>query len=266
VRKFLFGLKQRKTTLSLLAPRHIDRFVVAFSESVGPKTLSGVCSSIRCFLRFVHATGRTSADLSLCVPGSPSRRIGRAPPRALSWPDVRRILGAIDRKTNVGKRDYAAVLMMATYGMGGAELLGLRLEDVDWHAGTLRVIRPKTDVETLLPLLGPVAKALSSYLLGGRYRNHASREIFLSNFAPHSPISVAALRLRLQRYAETAHVSAPLLGTHSLRHSHATLQIEIAAPTKVVSDILGHSDPSSISAYARVATNRLRAICLPVPG
>jgi site-specific recombinase XerD len=34
---------------------------------------------------------------------------------------------------------------------------------------------------------------------------------------------------------------------------------------QIVSDILGHRDPSSLSAYVRVALKRLRVVALPVP-
>jgi integrase len=77
---------------------------------------------------------------------------------------VRRLLKVIDRSTVLGKRDYAALLLMASYGMGSGEVRGLRLDDVDWHKGTLRVTRAKTGVVTTLPLLGPIGTALADYL------------------------------------------------------------------------------------------------------
>ena len=55
------------------------------------------------------------------------------------------------------------------------------------------------------------------------------------------------------------------LGSHVLRHSHATQQINVGAPVRVVADILGHRRPESTSAYARVALDRLRPLALPVP-
>jgi integrase len=31
-----------------------------------------------------------------------------------------------------GKRDFAIILLLATFGLGAAEVLALRLEDLDW--------------------------------------------------------------------------------------------------------------------------------------
>jgi integrase len=53
------------------------------------------------------------------------------------------------------------VLLLATYGWGAAEVLGLRLEDLDWKAGVLRARRPKTNVSIELPRLPAAAKALT---------------------------------------------------------------------------------------------------------
>lgn len=242
----------------------INTFLVRLGQRVSTKTLSVACTSIRSFLRFLHVTHRTTIDLSVTVVG-PGRRTAQRPVPVLQWPDVRRLLAAVDRRSSIGKRDYAVFLMMATYGMGAAEVLGLRLDNVDWHERTILVIRRKTGVQTLLPLLDPLAQVLSSYLRTGRHQNPSLREVFVGEFPPHRALTLSALRLRLAKYAAKAGISTRSLGTHVLRHSHACRQIEDAVPPKVVGDILGHSSPSSISVYAHVATQRLRALCLPVP-
>jgi site-specific recombinase XerD len=84
--------------------------------------------------------------------------------------------------------------------------------------------------------------------------------------APHKQLGCSGtIRNILHKYARRAGVSAPFLGTHVLRHTHATRQIELGTRPKVLSDILGHRDPESSSAYIRVATERLRRMALPVP-
>lgn len=64
---------------------------------------------------------------------------------------------------------------MATYGMGAAEALHLGLSDIDWRAGTIHLVRPKTGVECLLPLLPAVGDALVAYLRDGRPRHTTAR-------------------------------------------------------------------------------------------
>jgi integrase/recombinase XerD len=263
--QFLSFLRSRRKRVAAARLIDVDDFVASLSARMKRKTVAGMCSGLRAFLRFLHATGRMPYDLAASVV-APRVRAADRPPRALPWRDVRRILGAVDVRRPLGRRDLALLLLMATYGMGAGEVLGLRLEDVDWRAGTLRVRRAKTQVVIDLPLLPPVARALSGYLRHGRPTHAVAREIFVTAGMPHAAMrSAGAIGHRLRKYAREAGVTARFLGSHVLRHSHACRQVELGASVKVVGDILGHQHPSSTSAYVRVATQRLRALALPVP-
>lgn len=243
----------------------LDGFVLELAAKCTKKTVAGNCSTLRAFLRFLHMTGRVRADLAACVVAPRIRSVDR-PPRALPWEDVKRILKAIDVQRPLGRRDFAMLLTMATYGMGAGEVLSLRLHDIDWQARNIRVRRPKTGTDIALPLLDSVARALADYARRGRPVHAAAREIFVSHRMPHRRLSgAAAIRHRLVEYAAAAGVKPAFIGSHVLRHSHACRQIEEGAPPKIVSDILGHRRPSSTSAYVRVATEGLRCIALPVP-
>lgn len=261
---FLAGLAQAKRLPTELQLTDVDQFVVACAERWSHKTVARACCVVRAFLRFMHGTGRLAHDLASSV-ASPFMRSADRPPHALPWPDVQRLLTGIDVTRRTGRRDYALLLMMASYGMGAAEILHLRLEDIDWRASVLRVVRPKTGVETSLPLLPGIGEALVAYLQDGRPRHATTRSVFVSAVAPHGPMTAAAVRFAVGSHAHAAGVTGPMLGSHVLRHSHACRQIDLDAPAKVVGDILGHRDPSSTSAYIRIATTRLRALALPVP-
>jgi site-specific recombinase XerD len=257
-------LRRRRLPLRSLTSRQIDAFVLDLSSRLAAKTVAGICSALRSLLRFLHATGATSKDMAACVlmPRAPR---GAQPPAVRPWREICQILRGIDRRTALGKRDYAALLMMAAYGMGAGEALSLQLDDIDWRGGSLRVRRPKTSVEVVLPLLGPVGLAIAAYLQHGRPRGATARAVFVRARAPHPRFAVRELGKRFLAHARAAGISAPPLGTHVLRRCHATREVEMGAPAKVVSDILGHDDPRSLSVYARVATERLRAVCLPLP-
>jgi integrase len=156
--------------------------------------------------------------------------------------------------------------MMSAYGLGAGEIIGLKLDDIDWRAGTVHVVRPKTRTEFLLPLLPAVAGALANYLRHGRPAHTDTRHLFVTMCAPYKALACSvSIRHILHSAAERAGVVAPFLGTHVLRHTHACRQLELGTVPKVIGDILGHRDPESTSAYLRVATNRLRELCLPVP-
>jgi site-specific recombinase XerD len=178
---------------------------------------------------------------------------------------VQKILCVISRSQAPGKRDFAIVLLLATYGLGAAEVLALRLQDVDWRAGILKACRPKTNVHIELPLLPPVARALIAYLRQERPPAPSMQHIFLRKNMPYERMTGSAIRYRIRHYARLAGISAKVIGAHAFRHSHAGRQVDAGANIKVVSDILGHRSPSSTSIYVRVAFKRLRAVGLRVP-
>ncbi|MGA8408693.1 MAG: tyrosine-type recombinase/integrase, partial [Candidatus Acidiferrales bacterium] len=184
---------------------------------------------------------------------APRYRTDERPPRTLPWRNVQRILHSISRSEAPGKRDFAIVLLLAAYGLGAAEVLAIRLEDLDWHAGVLKIRRPKTKVPIELPLLPAVAKALTAYLRWERPPARSVHALFLRKNMPYEPITSAAIRYRIRHYARLAGVPAKVIGAHAFRHSHASRQIDSGANVKVVSDILGHRSSSSTSVYVRVA-------------
>ena len=261
---FLALLGARRKSAAATSVADIDAFVASLSERFSKKTVACSCSKLRAFLRFLRASGTLHRDLAALVE-SPRIRFADRPVRTLPWADVRRMFSKIGRDQRIGKRDFAMLLMMATYGFGAAEVLGLRLQDVNWAAGTIRALRPKTGVAIELPLLSPVARALATYLRSGRPPRIAAREIFVAHGMPHRPLTSGAIRHRIREYAGRAGVEGEVLGAHLLRHCHATRQIDGGANPKIVSDILGHRRPSSTSVYVRVALRRLRAAALPVP-
>lgn len=265
VARFLSALKRRRRRLSTVRMSDVDRFVAETSARCARTTTKGLCGVIRSFLRFLHLTERLPEDLSPAVL-SPRVRKSERPYRVMPWADVQRILRAVDRSTALGSRDFALLLLMASYGLRVGEALQLRLEDIDWKAGTIHVFRSKTGVETWLPLSPAVGHAMATYLRRGRTRRTVAREIFLRSRAPHCRLRFASAVCHiLRKHAAIAGISAPFLGSHVLRHSHATRQIEEGALPKVVGDILGHASPNSTSAYVRLATKRLRRLALPVP-
>jgi integrase/recombinase XerD len=262
---FLEFIRSRGRRLDRLRLTDIDGFVQHLSERLRPKTVSGLCSALRAFLRFLQVSGRLGFDLASAMVG-PRVMTSDRPPRTLPWQDVRRLLRTIDVRRPLGRRDFAMLLMMASYGLGAAEVRTLDLDDVDWKSRSIRVRRPKTGVVTHLPLLAGVARALADYLRRERPVHAESRALFVADGLPHRRLSGShAIADRLARHAAAAGIDAVSTGAHVLRHTHASRQIDIGAPPKVVSDILGHRSSSSTSAYVRVALRRLRAVSLPVP-
>jgi integrase/recombinase XerD len=253
-------LARRGRTWSSLTLTDVDEFLIACARRYARSTVADIACSIRCFARFLLVTGRISMDLAQSVIAPVQPRHER-PRRALPWEDVQRLLRSVDTTTARGLRDHALLLMMSTYGFGAGEVIRLRLEDIDWNAATLKITRPKTGIAFTLPVLPAVAKALARYLRRGRPPSTPSRHLFVQMKMPFGPLSASsAVRHILIKHARAAGLNAPYLGSHVLRHSNAARQIDLGIRPRVLSDLLGHRDPESISAYVRIATQSLRDV------
>ena len=243
----------------------IDAFLIECARRYARSTTADIAGSVRSFSRFLLSSGRIDVDLADAVI-SPVQPRFEQPRRALPWEDVQRLLRAVDTSTPRGLRDHAMLLMMSTYGLGAGEVMRLQLQDIDWNAGTLQMSRPKTGVNFVLPLLPSVAKALARYLRHARPSHTPTRHVFVRMKVPFGALEAsAAVRHILAKHAKAAGIQASYLGSHVLRHSNAARQLDVGTKARVLSDLLGHRDPESVSAYVRIATQSLREVSLPVP-
>ena len=243
----------------------IDEFLIQCAYGYSRATTADVASTVRSLCRFLLASGRLRFDLAGAVI-SPVQPQFERPRRAWPWEDVQRLLRAVDTSTAAGLRDHALLLMMSTYGLGAGEVIRLQLQDIDWNAGTIQMVRPKTGVNFVLPLLPAVGKVLASYLRHGRPPHTPTRHVFVQAKVPFSALTAAsAVRHVLVKHAKAAGIQATYLGSHVLRHSNAARQIDVGTQARTLSELLGHRESQSLSAYVRIATQTLREVSLPVP-
>jgi integrase len=101
-------------------------------------------------------------------------------PKALAPADIERLLNSFDRTTPIGQRDYAMAHCLVDLGLRAGEVARLQIDDVNWHASTLRIKGAKGQRVQLLPLPSQTGKAIVDYRNGPRILD--SR---LSVFCPH---------------------------------------------------------------------------------
>jgi integrase len=225
-----------------------------------------ICICIRSFLRYLRAEAWIGRDLSKLVSGPPVYAFAEIP-RAFTKEQVQSMLDAAraDRRPS-GVRDYAILMLLATYGIRAGEVLRLRLEDIDWRENQLRIRRSKTGVESNLPLVVPVGNALLKYLKHARPKTHF-REVFLRIRAPHEPLRHGALFSIIGYRLRQAGIEVRgRRGAHAFRFACAASLLQASVPVKTISDLLGHQSAESTGIYLRLAVDDLRAISLDTPG
>jgi integrase len=98
-------------------------------------------------------------------------------PKSVSGAEIAKLLNAFDRSSATGRRDYAITRCFVDLGLRTAEIARLRLEDVDWREGILR-IRGKGRRIDVLPLPQVTGIAIVDYLRNGRPAT-TSRALFI---------------------------------------------------------------------------------------
>jgi site-specific recombinase XerD len=242
----------------------LETFVGEASARVGRITMQKVVAILRCFLRFLAVCGETPAGLDQYL-DSPRHHRGERLVRALPWNHVLSLLHAIDRSNVKGCRDYAILLLIATYGLRVSEIASLAIDDIQWRARVVRVPRPKVGTPLALPLTDEVAAALVAYL---RHRSGepGERRLFLRVRAPRGPVRSTAVSDVFDVWAARAGVHVPGLGgPHCLRHALAMHLLRQGAPLKTIGDLLGHRSAESTGIYLRLQVEDLRDVALPLP-
>jgi integrase/recombinase XerD len=255
---YLTDIRQRD--LRALTPAVVSRFLADRSQGLKRSTLQGRCGVLRVFLRYVHRERLVGRDLSLFVEAAPCYRLAHVP-RSITAEDVRRMLDGVDRQTVLGRRDYAMLILLVTYGLRAREVAALTLDDIDWRHDRLRIPARKAGHSTAYPLSSHVGAAILEYLKGGRPVTRL-RQVFFHATAPCMPVTQGAVSSRAVHYLHQTGVVGSRLGSHTLRHSCVQRLVEAGWSLKAIGDYVGHTSPASTEIYSKVAIETLREVAV----
>jgi integrase/recombinase XerD len=144
--------------LAKLSPIVLSGFIAEYAPPrVAWETVRCACGTLRVFLRYLHREGVTRKDLSSLVEFPQSYRHAGVP-RSISWEQVEQVLAGVDRRSASGKRDYAMLLLLATYGLRAAEVAALMLDDIDWRNERFKIRERKAGNTTTYPLSAVVGQ------------------------------------------------------------------------------------------------------------
>ena len=124
--------------LSRLCASDVVRFVQRQAPRLHLKRAKLMTTALRSFLQYARYRGEVALDLAAAVPVVANWSMPSIP-RAIAADQVRQLLASIDRRTAIGRRDYAILLLLARLGLRSSEVVFLELDDIDWNAGTLSV-------------------------------------------------------------------------------------------------------------------------------
>lgn len=217
-------------------------------------------TALRSLLRYLFLLGETAVNLVHAVPSAPLWR-QTSLPKYLERAQIATVLATCDRRTTVGRRNYAALLLMVRLGLRAGEVAAFTLDDIDWEAGEI-VVHGKGGTTDRLPLPVDVGEALVAYVRRRR-RGVESRAVFLQSRAPHR----AGTRAMISAIAASALRAAGISpgGAHRLRHTAATQMLRRGASLTEIAQVLRHRHVDTTAIYAKVDRVQLRSLAQPWP-
>jgi site-specific recombinase XerD len=244
-------------------PAAIRSFFLDCASRCGEGTIEKLTTSLRAFLRYLAVEGRCQAGLPDVVPAYAHWRLADLP-RYLAAEQVNQLIAASDGEVVERRRDRAILLLLARLGLRAGDVAQLRLDDIEWETGSLRV-SGKSRYEVRLPLPQDVGDAIAAYL-ADRPSTCPSDHVFLRNIAPFRPFGngdgVSSVVRRLMRRAS---VVAPVRGAHVLRHTAATEMLRHGVPLEKIGLVLRHRGVDTTARYAKADVALLKQIAQPWP-
>lgn len=261
-------VKQSSYLMDYLAAQGMNDFTAVTLDTVNAyiRTLAGfsyktveqhICS-LRAFFRFLYQEGIMPDDLAAKMPMVKARK-QTAIPSVWTHEELKQLVGAIDRGSPKGRRDYAIILIACRLGLRCTDIKNLCFENFNWTEKKICFTQSKTGQPMELPLVPDVGWAVIDYLKYGRPKVDSSR-IFVRHMAPFLPFAEGDhLDQLIRTYMVKAHIPmrGKHRGMHSLRHTMASVLLEKDTPLPVISDIIGHLDTNSTAVYLKVDMERL---------
>lgn len=261
-------VKQSSYLMDYLAAQGMNDFTAVTLDTVNAyiRTLAGfsyktveqhICS-LRAFFRFLYQEGIMPDDFAAKMPMVKARK-QTAIPSVWTHEELKQLVGAIDRGSPKGRRDYAIILIACRLGLRCTDIKNLCFENFNWTEKKICFTQSKTGQPMELPLVPDVGWAVIDYLRYGRPKVDSSR-IFVRHMAPFLPFAEGDhLDQLIKAYMVKAHIPmrGKHRGMHSLRHTMASVLLEKDTPLPVISDIIGHLDTNSTAVYLKVDMERL---------
>ena len=245
--------------------RFLDHLEHQRSNSV--RTRNARLSAIHALFRFAILHHPEHAELMGRVLAIPPKRFERAIVSFLADEEVEAILAAPDRKSFLGRRDHALLLLAIQTGLRVSELTRLVCSDIALGVGAHVRCLGKGRKERTTPLTTSTAAVLGAWLKE-RAGAPAAPLFRTRNGAALSRWGVSLI-VSKHAHAAAAHCSSLATKTvspHVLRHTAAMRLLHAGVDTSVIALWLGHESVESTQMYVHAdLTLKERALARTSP-
>ncbi len=256
LRRFLDYIDSRGVdALDVELPLLEDYVQHLHKAGIAPRSMARMISGVRSFYRYLQIDGYLGQDPTELLE---TPRLPKHLPEVLTLDEVERILDAIDLSTVEGQRDRCLIELLYSCGLRVSEVCALRLSDLFFDEGFVRVIG-KGDKQRVVPISPRAVHEIHNWL-------DARADIAVKP-EDEDVLFVSARRgLRLSRVTVfhniKQHVAAAgiekSVSPHTFRHTFATHLLEGGASLPAIQAMLGHEDIGTTEIYTHLDTAYLR--------
>jgi integrase/recombinase XerD len=249
-----------------LSPLKVDvqqlRGFLEFLNELGMSAYSQarILSGIKAFYKYFLYEELIDTDPTALLEGP---KLGRKLPDTLSYPEIEKILNAIDLSTPEGARNRAMLEILYSSGLRVSELVDLKLANIHADVGFLRVVG-KGNKERLVPVGREALKYLTIYIesIRGKSPHKAPQK----GFEAYAFLNRNGRKLtRVMIFTVIKNLVATIglkksVSPHTFRHSFATHLIEGGADLRAVQEMLGHESITTTEIYTHLDRDYLRQV------
>ena len=252
------------TDISEVTKEIVSDYTLTLSKFTGA-TANRILSIFSKLLNYAYENGYTIENISTACMKVRLYRDNKIP-SVFTIEEIERTLSQIDRKTKMGKRDYALLLLSARTGLRSGDIRRLKFKNVRFDSNTIEISQNKTCKMLVLPLSEEVGFAIIDYLKNAR-PNVQNEFIFLKTRAPFGEfkgrMNVITKKYMLMANIENVENRRP--GFHSFRHSLASSMLETGTSIYTIKEYLGHDSTNTTMGYMKIDLTQLQKCALEVP-
>ena len=243
--------KRKQNSLEAFTSPVIRSFLASLPQDYARNTVLRKIAALRSLAAFLLRQGKLARNPFKLLP-APKRE--KLLPKFLTLPETDRLINAAGN-THFAARDKALFELMYSSGLRRSEVTGLKIRDVDFFNGVVRVLG-KGNKERLVPVTDEALYAIKYYL--STRPNPQPQDALLLN-AHGKPLTGDGLAFIFKNTAIAAHLARKAT-PHSLRHSFATHLLNNGCDLRSLQEMLGHKTLAATQVYTHVSLDKLKSV------
>lgn len=243
--------KRKQNTLEAFTSPVIRSFLASLPQDYARNTVLRKIAALRSLAAFLLRQGKLARNPFKLLP-APKRE--KLLPNFLTLPETDRLINTAGN-THFAARDKALFELMYSSGLRRSEVTGLKIRDVDFFNGVVRVLG-KGNKERLVPVTDEALYAIK-YYLSTRPNPQPQDALFLN--AHGKPLTGDGLAFIFKNTAIAAHLARKVT-PHSLRHSFATHLLNNGCDLRSLQEMLGHKTLAATQVYTHVSLDKLKSV------